>query len=158
MMNVNIPQLQRRIIEAEIIFDIYKAGLEKMPNEDIIELISRATKNSAMKAGSGFAKLAPDNKPCLKHFATILDQWSNGNAIDIKDIELNDTCLKFNVTRCGYYEVYKKMGLPDDLCYAISCCRDGAFAGGYHEKLILDRPDTIATGAPKCGFKFTWSD
>lgn len=155
-MNPDIPQLQRRIIEARIILDIYNTGLKETSKEQILGIITGATENSAIEAGREFALAAPGQKPCLKHFATVLDRWEQGGALDIGQIEFTETTLNFKVTRCGYHQAYRKLGLPDELCYAVSCCRDGSFARGYHQGLTLDRPQTIAQGAPECVFKFTW--
>ena len=62
------------------------------------------------------------------------------------------------MTRCRYAETYREMGLPEELATRISCLRDGAFVAGYSDKLRLDRPGTIASGAASCPFTFTWND
>ena len=66
--------------------------------------------------------------------------------------------MSFDVTRCRYAESYREMGLPEELAVRVSCLRDAAFAAGYSPCLTLDRPATIASGAEKCPFTFTWND
>ena len=66
--------------------------------------------------------------------------------------ESNDR-LDFNVTRCGYAEFYKQLGLTD-LGYRIHCSRDHAAVASFNDQLELSRSQTIMQGAACCDFRF----
>ena len=87
-----------------------------------------------------------------------MDCWRNGGALTTEDVRLEANRLSFAVTRCAYLEKYRSLGLPEELAGLISCCRDEPFAQGYSQRLALDRPRTLAQGAPACLFTFTWRD
>jgi hypothetical protein len=85
-----------------------------------------------------------------------METWKAGGALDFKDVSLQENTWSFTVTRCGYAELYSRMGLPPELAYAVSCLRDEHLARGYGEHLRLERSGTIVEGRPCCEFRFIW--
>ena len=69
-------------------------------------------------------------------------------------LEKTATTYFFNVTRCPYYEKYRKLGLVE-FGVAFSCCRDEPFAKGFNPNLTLKRTQTIMEGAGHCDFRYS---
>ena len=146
-----IPQIERRKIEAELLERLRTVLAQELGEERALEFVRRASLDAARQAGAAFAKSAPQG-PNLAHFATILERWREGNALDIEDVRLSGDSLTFRVTRCAYAEAYRAMGLSPDMADIASCCRDFGFVEGYSPHLRLERSKTIAQGSPHCLF------
>jgi hypothetical protein len=61
--------------------------------------------------------------------------------------------LGFDVTRCGYAEFYKDLGLAE-LGRLFHCSRDFAMLEGFDPRLALKRTQTIMEGASHCDFRY----
>ncbi|WP_027722831.1 L-2-amino-thiazoline-4-carboxylic acid hydrolase [Maridesulfovibrio zosterae] len=149
-----VSQIDRRLIEAELYGELYKTMSKYFGKEKALEIIAENLKESAFKAGQRFA--ASVDAPGLKHFSTVVELWKKGDAIEIEEMSLNDNSLTIKVVRCNYQDSYRKMGLPEELCRMISCCRDEPFAKGYSENLRMVRTSTLAEGGDCCPFEFYW--
>jgi len=153
-----ITQFQRRRIEAEILADVHAVLRETMPGPEAVATIARATARAARRAGAAFAAAAPGG-PSLEHFFGVVALWRAGGALDVQDVALEGRTLRLTVTRCAYADLYlKDMGLSPELAQALSCSRDEAFAQGYSPRLRMERPRTLAQGAPHCSFLYRWED
>ena len=119
--------------------------------ERTLRIVGRVIKTLARRKGAGLAKLAGGNS--LKHFAKqVLPVWCEGGALRVEVIEANDKRCFFNVTRCEYAGMYKRLGLQKFGCL-FSCSRDGALIGGFNSKLKLKRTQTIMEGGSFCDFR-----
>jgi hypothetical protein len=152
-----IPLPARRAIEAEILDKVYASAVERVGRDQALEILGAAIDASAFAAGRAFAAKAPGGEPSLAHFAKILDAWQIGGALGVAGIRQDADTLSFTVTRCGYAEMYARMGVARELHSVLSCRRDAAFAAGYSPRLALSRPETIAAGASGCTFAFRWT-
>ena len=152
-----VPLLSRRAIEAEIVAKIYAATESRIGRDAALALIGEAIAAAAYESGRAFAAQAPDDRPSLSHFAQVVDLWRRGDALDIADIRLDGQSLSFNVTRCAYMDIYRELGIPQELHAVLSCSRDAAFAAGYSPSLAFERPETIARGCARCAFLFRWT-
>lgn len=152
---MNIPLLERRKIEAGTLGAVY-AHLKKTQGTGAALGVIRATVEAvAFEAGQAFAASAPDG-PSFEHFQTIVDVWKGTGVLDIDNVKREPDVLTFDVTRCGYVDGYRGMGLPEELIPVISCPRDEPFAAGYSERIVFSRPETIGDGFGRCGFRFEW--
>jgi len=151
-----IPLNARRAIEAELAERVYAAALPSLGHEAALNILNDAIDEAARAAGQAFASQAPCSTPSLSHFSQVLRLWQTGGALSIENIEHKPESLSFRVTRCGYMEMYRELGLPAFLHATLSCRRDAAFAEGYSPKLRLERPQTISEGADNCLFRFHW--
>ncbi len=149
--------LEQRRIEAAVLAQTYAVLAARLGREDALAVIEDVVRGAARKAGEAFAAGAPDG-PGLDHFAAVAETWQAGGALVIENVRRSGNTFSFDVTRCRYAEAYREMGLPEELATRISCLRDGAFVTGYSEKLRFSRPETIASGAARCPFTFTWND
>ena len=146
---------ERRRIEAEILGRVYDSLAPQVGESTALDVICQATASAARDAGRSFAAAAwPE--PCLEHFATVVELWRAGGALEIADVSLTKTELKFVVLRCAYLEMYRAMGLGAAMCNALSCVRDAAFVQGYSPHLIMERPFTLAMDEKPCRFRFVW--
>lgn len=152
-----VTLLERRCIEAALLADVHAVLVGRSGLETALDILEETVARAAFAAGEAFARTAP-NGPSLAHFATVTGLWQRGGALVIENEQATGTSVSFDVTRCRYAERYREMGLPEDLATRVSCLRDGAFAAGYSPKLTLTRPGTIASGAKRCPFTFTWND
>ncbi|MEF3695595.1 L-2-amino-thiazoline-4-carboxylic acid hydrolase [Desulfolutivibrio sp.] len=153
----DVPLLARRMIEAQMLWQVYETTREADGREKALATVVRAVETAAAEAGRAFAALAPKG-PGFEHFKTILALWKHGGALTIEHVHDTDSVLTFSVTRCLYVEAYRAMGIPPDLVPLLSCARDAPFAAAYHPALEFDRPCTIGEGAEACLFRFTWRD
>lgn len=154
-MDFTLPQIERRRIEAAILKRVYDALCQSMPANQAAAHLERAIAADARAAGAAFAATAPGG-PSLAHFATVINRWTEGGALEIAGPELADNVLTVTVTRCGYAEMYRDMGLPHSLPVILSCLRDIHFAAGYSPHLTMTRPATIAEGGRECPFRYEW--
>jgi hypothetical protein len=78
---------------------------------------------------------------------------SKDDAMTMKFLEETDRNLSFNVTRCGYAELYQNLGILE-FGYCLSCSRDEPFIQGFSPMFRLFRSQTIMQGAPYCDFRY----
>ncbi|CCO24638.1 L-2-amino-thiazoline-4-carboxylic acid hydrolase [Maridesulfovibrio hydrothermalis] len=149
-----VSQLTRRCIEAELYGQLYETITEKLGKEAALEIIAENLRKTAFQAGQEFAALAQEKS--LAHFATVVEIWKKGDAIEVADISIDGNTLSIEVVRCMYQESYRKMGLPEELCRMLSCSRDEPFAKGYSRKIRMERLTTLADGGNHCPFIFHW--
>jgi hypothetical protein len=87
--------------------------------------------------------------------AAIINLWeslSSGGALDIDFFEKSAECLHFRVTRCGYADAYREMGISPELGTLLSCDRDEPLLQGYSDKITIERSRTIMDGEKYCEF------
>ncbi len=152
-----VTLLERRRIEAALLAETHAVLVERLGPEAALSIIEAIVEKAARQAGRAFAAAAPDG-PSLAHFASVAEAWRAGGALVIENVVRQGDTFSFDVTRCRYAEAYREMGLPEELATRISCLRDGAFVAGYSDNLRLTRPETIASGARRCPFTFTWEN
>lgn len=151
-----IPLLARRRAEAEVLRHVYAVVSDKFGAEVAGTVVAQAVEAAARQAGQLFAAEAPEGRPSLAHFATVVDLWREQDSLEVRGLQRSATELCFEVTRCRYAELYATLGLPHELRYTLSCRRDAAFAAGYSPALHLERSPTLAEGSAGCRFRFTW--
>ncbi|MDR2367448.1 MAG: L-2-amino-thiazoline-4-carboxylic acid hydrolase [Deltaproteobacteria bacterium] len=142
--------LAQRRIEIDLVKYFYRILAERHGQPAAGRLIGQAIVNDARAAGrqkASQSQVATD----LTTFAQILPLWSSGGALDMTVLESTDKTLRYSVSRCGYADMYREMGLTD-LGFLVSCGRDGAFMEGYAPGVTLERDKTIMTGDRTCEF------
>lgn len=152
---MNITQLDRRKIEAEMIGLLYAQMCEAMPPESALDVVRNSLEKTAFEAGRVFAATAADG-PNLEHFKSVVNIWAAGDAVDHELLESSSDVFRLNISRCEYARAYRDMGLPDELVRTISCCRDEPFARGYSDCIEFTRTRTLAEGATHCDFLYRW--
>lgn len=148
----DMPILERRCIEAQILKHIHDVIAERSGIEEADAVVGTAVSRSAIDQGKSFAE-ALGHAPDFEDFAAILPLWAKDDALRIEPIATNAEKLEFNVLRCRYAEMYKEIGLGR-IGHLLSCNRDGDFCIGYNPKMKMTRTQTIMNGASHCDFRY----
>jgi hypothetical protein len=143
--------LERREIEARIVGPLVRAFADEFGHEATLAVLRRVIAELARQAGADLACRL--GEASLSAFATCLDLWKAGGALEIDLLEQSNERLEFNVTRCRFAEMYRALGLAD-LGSSLSCVRDFTLAEGFNPEIHLTRTQTIMEGAPSCDFRF----
>lgn len=146
-----ITLLQQREIEAKVVGPLVRGFAAEVGTEKALEIVRKVIVNLAHEAGADLAKRLGDAS--LEAFASGLDRWSEGGALEIEILEKSPERLSFNVTRCKYAEMYRALGLAD-LGESLSCQRDFALVEGFNSEITLERTQTLMEGASHCDFRF----
>ena len=156
MSKTDLPILEQRRIEANIIKPIYEEMKAEIGAEKARKIIAAAITRNAIEQGSAYARTEGGNTS-LESFHALLPQWKANGALEVDMLEESETSVNYNVTRCQYAEMYKEMGLAD-IGHLLSCGRDGTFCKGYDPRISLIRTQTIMQGAPHCDFRYSLKD
>jgi len=151
-----LPILQRRRIEAEIIRPIYDEMAAEIGPERAREVLARAIEKAAIAAGAGFAART-EGGTNMDTFRELYELWTHDGALEIDVLHSDEQRFDFNVTRCKYSEMYRSMGLGE-LGGILSCNRDGVFCQGYDPRIKLERTQTLMQGASCCDFRYELVD
>jgi len=146
-----LPLLQQREIEARIVGPLVRAFAEAFGPEPTLEVLRRVIVDLARQGGADLARSLGESS--LEAFSAALDRWTENGALEIDVLERTPDRLSFNVVRCRYAEMYRRLGL-EDLGAALSCQRDFALAEGFSPDIELERTQTLMQGAPYCDFRF----
>jgi L-2-amino-thiazoline-4-carboxylic acid hydrolase len=147
-----ITHLQLRGIQAPIAVCLIKEFAKSVGFDKALEIATAAIQADALMAGNAMAKKHGSNT--LKDMARLVREvWSKDDAMTVKFLEETDLNLSFNVTRCGYAELYQNMGILE-FGYCLSCSRDEPFIQGFNARISLSRTQTIMQGAPYCDFRY----
>lgn len=143
--------LERREIEARIVGPLVRAFVEEIGEARALGVLRRVVAGLARESGAELARAV--GEASLSAFASCLDLWKAGGALEIQVLEQNDERLEFDVTRCRYAEMYRALGLAE-LGGSLSCVRDFALVEGFNPEIELSRTQTIMEGADHCDFRF----
>lgn len=148
----DLPIIQLRRIEANIIRPIYEEMVRELGKAKARQILGRAITRNAIEQGAGLAAQG-EGANDIAGFAALLPNWQKEDALQIEVLDQDEDRFHFNVTRCRYAEMYREMGLSEigDL---LSCNRDGAFCEGYNPDIKLERSQTIMSGASHCDFRY----
>ena len=151
-----ITILEQRRIEAGIVKPIYDVLVQELGTERARALIGEAIRRAARQAGETLSEEF-GGATTLLTFARVLDRWKEGDAYEMEVLAETDRQFDFNIRRCGYAEMYKKMGLGE-IGHLLSCQRDGALCEGYDPKIKMTRTQTIMQGGTHCDFRFSYQE
>ncbi len=148
---MNLPLLQQREIEAQIVAPLFRAFAAEVGEAKARAILQCVVADLARQSGCQAAQSAGGNS--LAHLALAVERWRAGEALEWTVLSQTDDHFEFNVTRCRYAEMYRRLGL-EDLGALLSCNRDLAMIEGFNPDLQLTRTQTILQGASHCDFRF----
>ncbi|MHC4908107.1 MAG: L-2-amino-thiazoline-4-carboxylic acid hydrolase [Planctomycetota bacterium] len=148
---MELPLLERREIEATVIAPIVEAMGERFGRDAVLEVLEATIERLAKEHGAALAKSLGGNE--LADLARVLDVWRGSGALEIEMVREDDTHFEFDVKRCHFAEMYRRLGIAD-LGPILSCNRDFCFAEGFNPDLELERPKTLMKGDDHCNFRF----
>ena len=146
-----ITLLQRREIEAGVIAPLYRAMVEQLGEDQARAILLTTIDRLAHDSGCLAAERTGGND--LAHLKQAVSGWTAGNALELTIIRDEPDQLAFDVTRCRYAEMYRRLGLAE-LGPLLSCRRDAAMMAGFNPRIRLERSQTIMEGADHCPFRF----
>ncbi len=146
-----IGVLKRREIEARILGPVIEALSNEFDRERVVSRVRETIVGIARRQGAERAAQAGDTS--LSAFASTAGDWRKGNAMDVEVLEQNDEHYSYDVTRCGYADMYRALGMAD-LGAVLSCNRDGSLIEGFNPDIALVRDQTIMQGAARCTFRY----
>ena len=152
MSKTELPILEQRRIEANVIKPIYEEMVAELGAERAGQILGAAIRKNAIAQGRAYAQ-AQDGPTSLSGFHALLPQWTANGALEVDMLEEAETEVSYNVTRCRYAEMYREMGLAE-IGHLLSCGRDGTFCTGYDSRIELTRTQTIMEGASHCDFRY----
>lgn len=151
-LNERIGVLTRREVEARLLAPVLGALGRELGEERVMEVLRSTIAEIAAQQGAALAEKVGGGS--LAHFARSLELWTKGGALEIEVLGQTDEVFSFNVTRCGYAELYASLGIRP-LGEILSCGRDFALIQGFNPQLRLQRTGTIMGGAAVCDFRYT---
>jgi hypothetical protein len=150
--NLNVSHLQLRELQAPLVAALIMGFIEEMGYERAVHIARAVIEKDAINSGKQLAEKYSGNT--IADLAKIVRQvWAADGTMEIKIISENDDELVFDVKRCGYAELYEKLGIKDLGCI-LSCDRDFAFMQGFNPQIKLMRTKTIMEGAECCDFRY----
>jgi hypothetical protein len=155
MSKTDLPILEQRRIEANIIKPIYEEMTAELGPARARAILNAAIRKNAIAQGAAYAA-AQQAPTSLAGFHALLPQWKAGGALEVEMLEETGDKVSYNVTRCKYAEMYREMGL-EEIGHILSCGRDGTFCTGYDPRIELTRTQTIMQGAGHCDFRYRWN-
>ena len=155
-MSTDLPTLTKRKLQAEVIGPIFAEMVAEFGQEKAAEILDRAIRKAAIKAGQDFAAKTPGGTT-LRTFQELQDLWTQDDALVIEVTRATDEEFHYNVKRCRYAETYREMGLGH-IGHLLSCNRDGVFCTGYDPRITLERTQTVMEGASHCDFKYRFHE
>ncbi len=156
MSKTDMPILEQRRVEANIIKPIYEEMVAELGAERAREILGAAIRKNAIAQGQAYAE-AQDEPTSLLGFHSLLPQWTANGALEVEMLDEGETEVNYNVTRCRYSEMYREMGLAE-IGHLLSCGRDGTFCTGYDPRIKLERTQTLMQGASHCDFRYRLED
>lgn len=147
---VPISHLKCREIQAPLVSALINGFSKEFGKEKTLALTKEIICKDAILSGKTLAEKYSGNS--LGDLLKIVKEvWAEDGTMEIRNIRLNGNSLKFDVTRCGYAEMYERLGIRE-LGSLLSCCRDFAFMDGFNPELKLIRSKTIMDGDDICDF------
>ena len=96
MAKTDLPIIEQRRIEANIIKPIYEEMKTELGEEVAKRVLGNAVVKAAIEAGKAYAAERKDGKTDLKAFHSLLPQWTHGGALEIEMVEqLVHRCIRW---------------------------------------------------------------
>ncbi len=150
--DMKITHLKCREIQAPIVSSLVQGFAQEIGYEKAIEITKKVISEDAMMSGKKLAQEYSGNT--IAEMSKIVKEvWAKDDTMKIEIIREDDKALFFDVTYCGYADMYEKMGIKE-LGFILSCNRDFPFTEGFNPEIGLRRTKTIMEGAECCNFRY----
>lgn len=147
-----VGHLERRRIEGRVLVPFIEACREKFGEDATRELVATFIAKASVADGVVTAERFGNDLAGLRRVAE--EVWGGpGGGIDIEMLADGPEKLEFNVTRCGYAQLYREWGLSG-LGFQLQCSRDFPMLEGFNGDIELTRTQTIMQGASCCDFRY----
>ncbi len=151
--DMKISHIKRREIQAPIVSAIVNGFIKELGKERTLEILSKIIEEDAIDSGRNLAIEFKGNG--ISELSQLIrDIWCNEGAMLIDVLKETENEFHFNVTKCRYAEVYKKLNVQE-LGKCLSCDRDFPFNEGFNPEIKLERTQTIMEDADYCDFRYS---
>ncbi|MHA2249382.1 MAG: L-2-amino-thiazoline-4-carboxylic acid hydrolase [Candidatus Kariarchaeaceae archaeon] len=148
----HISHLKRREIQAPIVSTLINRFIQEFGYDKTINLVKDAIKEDAVISGKELAEKYSGNS--LMELSRIVKEvWAKDDAMNVNIILETENELSFDVTHCGYADLYGKLNIQKLGCI-MSCIRDYYFLEGFNPLIKLIRTKTIMEGDEVCDFRY----
>ena len=147
-----LPYIERVKIQAEILLPLYRRLKDEIGPDRARELLSEAVNEFATEFGRSIGRNEGSNS--LEKLRKAVRMFTAGDAIEIEPVEESDTVMAFNVRRCRYAELFRKLG-DREFGRLMVCGIDPPMTAGIGSDLKLERTQTMMEGADHCDFRWT---
>ena len=147
----SLPLLRQREIEAGVIAPLLRAFAAEVGEERAREIVAGTIRELARQGGCAAAEAVGGND--LPHLKQVVESWTAGGALELDVLRDDGEAFEFNVTRCRYAEMYRRLGLADP-GPILSCARDGEMIAGFNPDIEFRRTQTLMEGASHCDFRY----
>jgi predicted hydrocarbon binding protein len=149
---LKITHLKRREIQAPIVSSLIGAFANEIGYEKAVDIARKVIREKAILSGKTLAEEYSGNS--IAELARIAKEvWAQDDGLEIKMIKETEKELFFDVSYCGYAEIYEKLGVKKLGC-TLSCIRDFYFLEGFNPRITLRRTKTIMEGDDYCNFRY----
>ena len=148
----DVPLLIRREIEARILAPFVEDLTTHLSREAVVATLRATIARIAREQGA-----AACGGNDLAAFTRVTDKWQQGGALALTVLRQDRERYEFDVTRCRFAEMYRRLGIPE-LGDVLSCNRDFEASEGFNPRLRLTRTRTIMGGAVQCDFRYRLGD
>jgi hypothetical protein len=149
---MKITHLQRREAQAPIVSSLIKTFANEIGYEKATAIAKEVIREDAILSGKTLAEEYSGNS--MAELSKIAKEvWAKDDALEIKMVKETEKELFFDVSHCGYAEIYEKLGVKELGC-VLSCLRDFYFLEGFNPKITLQRTKTIMEGGEYCNFRY----
>ncbi|MHA2096028.1 MAG: L-2-amino-thiazoline-4-carboxylic acid hydrolase [Candidatus Hodarchaeales archaeon] len=147
-----IPHLLVRELQAPLVSELIKGFAKDIGEDNALKIVKKVIEKDAVLSGKNLAVEVSGNS--LEDLLKVVKEiWAKDGVMEIENISLNKKTLSFDVTRCGYAEMYQRMDILE-LGNLMSCSRDFAFMDGFNPEFELKRTKTIMEGDRVCDFRY----
>lgn len=144
--------LEQREVEAAAIAPLYRAFAREVGVERARAILAETIGELARQSGCNAAAAVGGNS--LEYLKQSVERWKAGGALELTVLRDDADAFEFNVTRCRFAEMYRRLGLAE-LGPILSCARDGAMIAGFNPELGFTRSQTLMEGARHCDFRYS---
>lgn len=149
---MKITHLKRREVQAPLVSSLIGAFANEIGYVNAIDIAKEVIREDAILSGKTLAQEYSGNS--IAELSKIAKEvWAKDDALEIKMVKETDKELFFDVSYCGYVEMYEKLGVKKLGCI-LSCLRDYYFLEGFNPKITLKRTKTIMEGSDHCDFRY----
>ncbi len=147
-----ISHILCREIQAPLVSALIKGYADEIGEEKAHAIARMVITEDAIDSGRNLAQKFSGNS--LKELRRVIEEvWAKDNTMEISNLLEDKNSLNFDVTHCGYAEMYKRLGISE-LGELLSCSRDFVFMEGFNPDIKLTRTKTIMEGADICDFRY----
>ncbi len=150
--NMTITHLKCREVQAPIVSSLIRGFANEIGYDKAVGIAKEVIRKDAILSGKTLAQEYSGNS--MAELSKIAKEvWAKDDALEIKMVKETEKELFFDVSYCGYVEIYEKLGVKKLGCI-LSCLRDYYFLEGFNPRITLKRTKTIMEGDDYCNFRY----